>query len=73
MSDSNVGSTELNNINTAISNFRSRTGGCVQWIARTTQRDYVAITSSDSGCYSYVGRIGGRQVSPPTVLLSKYV
>ena len=62
MDESNVGSTELSNINRAISNFRSRTGGCVQWIRRTTQSDYVAITGSGSGCYSYVGRIGGRQV-----------
>ena len=54
---------ELVNINQAIANFATETGGCVQWITRTNQRDYVEFTSNDSGCYSYVGRIGGRQVS----------
>ena len=51
------------NINAAIARFADKTGGCVQWIARTNQRDYVQFTGTDSGCYSYVGRIGGRQVS----------
>lgn len=54
---------EMANINAAIAKFASETGGCVQWIARTNQQHYVHFTGTDSGCYSYVGRIGGRQVS----------
>ena len=54
---------ELNNINQAIANFADKTGGCIQWVARTNQKNYVKFTSSDSGCYSYVGRIGKKQVS----------
>ena len=44
----------------AASNFNSRTGGCVRVVERTTESDYIAITSG-SGCWSYVGRQGGRQ------------
>jgi hypothetical protein len=37
---------------------------CVRFQERTTQADYVFIQkgSSGSGCWAYVGRIGGRQV-----------
>lgn len=56
------GSSERNAITQGASNFATRTGGCIQWVARSSQSDYVAITSDNSGCYSYVGRIGGRQV-----------
>ncbi|XP_008335311.1 low choriolytic enzyme-like [Cynoglossus semilaevis] len=34
---------------------------CVQFIERSSQRDYIQIFSG-SGCWSYVGRIGGRQL-----------
>lgn len=34
---------------------------CLHFIERTTETDYVRVTISDSGCYSYVGRIGGAQ------------
>ncbi|XP_076589674.1 high choriolytic enzyme 1-like [Chaetodon auriga] len=33
---------------------------CIRFVQRTNQRDYVSI-QSDSGCYSYVGRIGNAQ------------
>ncbi len=32
----------------------------IRWVARTNQADYVRIVTSD-GCWSYVGKIGGRQ------------
>ena len=44
----------------AASNFNSRTGGCVRVVEWTTESDYIAITSGN-GCWSYVGRQGGRQ------------
>lgn len=34
---------------------------CLNFIERTTEVDYVRVTVTDSGCYSYVGRIGGAQ------------
>lgn len=34
---------------------------CVRFVPRTNQADYVEYFSGD-GCYSYAGKIGGRQV-----------
>lgn len=52
---------ERNFINQAASNFGTSTGMRISWVLRTTQSDYVAITSDSNGCWSYVGRTGGRQ------------
>ena len=41
--------------------FDIKTFGCVKWVKRTTQSDYVAITCDEPGCFAYVGRAGGRQ------------
>ena len=38
--------------------FKTRTNGCVQWIPRTTESDYVTIKGASTGCWSYVGRLG---------------
>lgn len=35
--------------------------GCISFVERTTEADYVRVTNSDSGCFSYIGRIGGAQ------------
>ena len=63
MRESYADGDERANINAAIARFSDKTGGCVQWITRTNQQHYVQFTSNDRGCYSYVGRVGGRQVS----------
>ncbi|XP_056418984.1 astacin-like metalloendopeptidase [Hyla sarda] len=34
---------------------------CVKFVSRTTEVDYLAIESAD-GCWSYVGKVGGKQV-----------
>lgn len=34
---------------------------CIQFVERTNEADYVRVTTTDSGCYSYIGRIGGAQ------------
>ena len=34
---------------------------CLKFVERTDQTDYVRVTITDSGCYSYIGRIGGAQ------------
>ena len=56
-----AGSNDRSRINQAASNFNTRTGGCVRLVPRSSESDYVAITSSSPGCFSYVGRQFGRQ------------
>lgn len=34
---------------------------CLHFVPRTTEKDYVRVTVTDSGCYSYIGRLGGAQ------------
>lgn len=34
---------------------------CITFVERTNEADYVRVTVSDSGCFSYIGRIGGAQ------------
>ena len=57
----NSGSSDRSRINQAASNFNARTGGCVRWVPRSSESNYVAIINSASGCWSYVGRTFGRQ------------
>ena len=56
-----LGSTERDTILEGASNFNKRTTGCVKLVERTTEADYIGITGNDTGCWSYVGRLGGRQ------------
>lgn len=46
-------------INNAFSAYRKNT--CIRFVPRTNQRDYISIESGRSGCWSFIGRIGGRQ------------
>lgn len=34
---------------------------CIRLIPRTNQKDYIKIVSDNTGCWSYIGRIGGEQ------------
>ncbi|XP_005180435.1 hatching enzyme 1.2-like [Musca domestica] len=43
----------------AIAEYHRRT--CIRFVPRTNQADYVSIVSGSSGCWSSVGRVGGRQ------------
>ncbi|KAG9346477.1 hypothetical protein JZ751_006788 [Albula glossodonta] len=45
-------------IENAMSTFNRKT--CVRFVRRTRQSDYISIENKD-GCYSYLGRIGGKQ------------
>jgi len=49
---------ERNVILAAMSDYQTRT--CIAFVERTSQSNYVSIIKS-SGCWSYVGRIGGAQ------------
>ncbi|CAG0891182.1 unnamed protein product [Cyprideis torosa] len=51
-------SDERTRIKNAIGDFQRYT--CLRFVERTTQYDYINI-KKDSGCWSYVGRIGGAQ------------
>ncbi|XP_035679789.1 zinc metalloproteinase nas-15-like isoform X1 [Branchiostoma floridae] len=51
-------SAKSNAINAAIRQFHSRT--CIRFVRRTNQRDYIEFASL-GGCFSNVGRNGGRQ------------
>uniref|UniRef100_A0A672JSH3 Metalloendopeptidase n=1 Tax=Sinocyclocheilus grahami TaxID=75366 RepID=A0A672JSH3_SINGR len=46
-------------ISNAMSTFHSKT--CIRFVARSTQSDYISIENKD-GCYSSLGRTGGKQV-----------
>lgn len=36
---------------------------CIKFVPRTSaDQDYISIQSTNSGCWSSVGRVGGRQV-----------
>ncbi|XP_055703566.1 zinc metalloproteinase nas-4-like [Phlebotomus papatasi] len=46
-------------IDSALMNITGHT--CLSFVPRTTETDYVYVTTSSSGCFSNVGRSGGRQ------------
>ncbi len=46
-------------VNKAMNHWKNKTK--IRFVERTNQRDYVYFTD-DGGCYSYVGKIGGRQI-----------
>ncbi|RXG61547.1 Zinc metalloproteinase nas-4 [Armadillidium vulgare] len=46
----------------AMDHYKYITNGCIQFKERTTEPDFVAYTDNDEGCYSFIGKQGGRQV-----------
>ncbi|XP_017143723.1 low choriolytic enzyme [Drosophila miranda] len=46
-------------IENAIAEYHRRT--CIRFVQRSSQRDYISIVSGNSGCWSSVGRVGGKQ------------
>lgn len=52
-------SQQLGIITHALNEYHTKT--CIRFHRRTTERDYVVITNKGSGCWSSVGRMGGRQ------------
>lgn len=55
----NFNSQDRDIIEHAIGEYHRRT--CIRFVPRTTQQDYVSIVSGNSGCWSSVGRVGGKQ------------
>uniref|UniRef100_A0A8C1QI94 Metalloendopeptidase n=1 Tax=Cyprinus carpio TaxID=7962 RepID=A0A8C1QI94_CYPCA len=56
---SEYSSTDISVIKNAMSTFHNKT--CIRFVPRLNQTDYISIENKD-GCYSYLGRIGGKQV-----------
>ncbi|KAM7361905.1 zinc metalloproteinase nas-1-like [Cochliomyia hominivorax] len=50
---------ELEIIAYAIDEYHTKT--CIRFIHRTSETDYISIVKGNSGCWSSVGRVGGRQ------------
>ncbi len=51
------------NVDAAVAQFNTAFAGIIQWVPRTTQRDYVTfnLVGPAGSCFSEVGRTGGRQ------------
>ena len=49
----------MNLIEQAINEYHAKT--CIRFVPHMGEKDYISIVSSESGCWSSVGRIGGRQ------------
>lgn len=50
---------QMSLIEQAIQEYHRRT--CIRFVPRSNQQDYISIVSGNTGCWSSVGRIGGRQ------------
>ncbi|XP_030245735.1 zinc metalloproteinase nas-6 isoform X1 [Drosophila navojoa] len=50
---------ELDNIHHAFNEYHNKT--CIRFKQRTVERDYISIVNGKSGCWSSIGRLGGRQ------------
>ncbi|XP_055523112.1 hatching enzyme 1.2 [Wyeomyia smithii] len=55
----NFKANEMQMIEDAFNQYHSKT--CIKFKPRMGEKDYISIESSNSGCWSSVGRIGGRQ------------
>ena len=57
---SDISATVATKIREAMNNFENHT--CLRFIADSRASDYIDFINTDEGCYSYLGRRGGRQV-----------
>ncbi|KAH8388631.1 hypothetical protein KR093_011566 [Drosophila rubida] len=55
----NFNANDMATIQGAIAEYHKRT--CIRFVPYTGQRDYISIVSGNSGCWSSVGRVGGKQ------------
>ncbi|XP_068155186.1 hatching enzyme 1.2 [Drosophila tropicalis] len=55
----NFNSRDMATVQNAIAEYHKRT--CIRFVPRSTERDYISIVSGNSGCWSSVGRVGGKQ------------
>lgn len=57
--DPSISSDQQNRVAAALNTITS--GTCMSWRRRNGDSNYVYVTKLNTGCWSYVGRIGGRQ------------
>ncbi|KAH8278423.1 hypothetical protein KR018_003103 [Drosophila ironensis] len=50
---------DMATIENAIAEYHRRT--CIRFVRRSAERDYISIRGDNSGCWSSVGRVGGKQ------------
>lgn len=55
----NFNSQDMSIIDHAIAEYHRRT--CIRFVPRSSEQDYISIVSGNSGCWSSVGRVGGKQ------------
>ncbi|KAH8330406.1 hypothetical protein KR067_002134 [Drosophila pandora] len=55
----NFNSKDMSTIENAIAEYHRRT--CIRFVRRSSERDYISIKGDNSGCWSSVGRVGGKQ------------
>ncbi|XP_054728325.1 hatching enzyme 1.2 [Anastrepha obliqua] len=55
----NFNARDMATIENAIEKYHERT--CIRFVPRTSEHDYISIVSGNSGCWSSVGRVGGKQ------------
>ncbi|XP_017475747.1 PREDICTED: high choriolytic enzyme 1 [Rhagoletis zephyria] len=53
------GARDMATIEHAIEEYHRRT--CIRFVPRSSEQDYISIVSGNSGCWSSVGRVGGKQ------------
>lgn len=52
---------DISTIQAAMALITQRMNGCITFVQRSSQSDYIRIRSDLSGCYSYIGKTGGAQ------------
>ncbi|XP_075158652.1 hatching enzyme 1.2-like [Haematobia irritans] len=55
----NFNAQDMSIIEHAIQEYHRRT--CIRFVPRSSEQDYISIVSGNSGCWSSVGRVGGKQ------------
>ncbi|XP_060647703.1 hatching enzyme 1.2 [Drosophila nasuta] len=55
----NFNANDMATIQGAIAQYHKRT--CIRFVPYSGERDYISIVSGNSGCWSSVGRVGGKQ------------
>merc|ERR550519_549641 len=64
---------KISTVMQAMEDYKSMTGGCITFHERTSESDYIEFIDVDSGCYSYVGKIGGKQnINYPQWCINQY-
>ncbi|XP_011193243.2 high choriolytic enzyme 1 [Zeugodacus cucurbitae] len=55
----NFNARDMSTIEHAMEEYHRRT--CIRFVRRSSESDYISIVSGNSGCWSSVGRVGGKQ------------